>query len=191
MPVNPQTGLQQVVRNALSLLTTRWGDLSDDQRANWAVYAANVPWVNTLGDSIRLTGNQMYTSCNTPRIQANLSVIDEAPTLFSTAALQGAGVDQNPTTPFHISFQWESGDLTDDDNVLIYASIARSPSINYFKGPYQYQGAGMGSGGNFVLVPNPSWVTGQKIFLRARISYADARLSSSWLGSYVLAHTPI
>jgi hypothetical protein len=191
MPVNPQTSLQVVVRDAMTQLVTRWGDLTEEQRQNWQNYAANVPWQNKLGDTIKLTGNQMYTSSNTPRIQAGLAIIDDAPTLFSVPSLTGAAVDQAGSTPFAINLVWTNPDLTEDDVVLIYASIAKSPSINFFKGPYRFNTQGPADAGLKEMHPNPTWVTGQRIFVRAQITMADGRLSSSWRGNALLAHTPI
>lgn len=192
MPVNPQTSLQTVTRDALNQTVTRWGDLTDIQRENWANYANNVPWQNVLGDTIKLTGNTMYSSCNCPRIQAGLTIIDDAPTLFNTPAIVSPAVVQDGTTPFGIEFQFDSADVEATDVILVYVSIPKSPSINFFKGPYRFNAQGTGTGPGIVaLVPNPTWVIGQKLFVRARISYTDGRLSPNWRGDIILDHTPV
>lgn len=193
MPVNPSTALQQAVRNATSLLAGRWSNnLTEEQRENWAVYAANITVKNKLGDSIKLSAMPMYIRCNVPRLQASLTAIDDAPTVLSLGdpVYQGE-ISQNPMTPFGITFTWTESTLTTEDSVLVYASIARSSSINFFKGPYRYNGKAVGSAESIALAPNPTWVEGQKIFLRAQVAYADGRLSPSTTYSFVLTGTPV
>lgn len=191
IPTNPGTALQTIVRNAFSTLTTRWGTLTDTQRANWAIYANNVPWKNTLGDSIKLTGPTMYVGSNTPRIQAGDSIIDNAPTSFTVPAIASPDLYQDVLTPFAVNFALDTGGLDPTDLIYLYASTAKSPTINYFKGPYQFNSKGNGTTPIMALLPNPTWTIGQKMFLRAQISYADGRLSPSWTGSLILAHTPV
>lgn len=191
MPVNPQTSFQTAIRNAFTQCVTAWGDLTPDQRENWQVYAANVPWTNTLGDSIRLTGNQMFTSCNTPILQIGNPIILDAPTLFNAPAIALPVLSQAAGTPFAVSFAFDNTDLETFDSVIIYASIARSPSINFFKGPYRFNNSTGGGVATQVLIPNPTWVEGQKIFVQCRISYGDGRLSPIWRGDMILTHTPV
>lgn len=81
IPTNPSTARQASVREALSTLVYAWSNtLSEAQRTAWTAYADNTPVLNRLGDSIRLTGQQMFVRCGTVRLQAGLSAPTDGPT---------------------------------------------------------------------------------------------------------------
>lgn len=193
MPINPRTTGQQEVRNIVSALSGRWAStLTETQREQWAVYASNVAMKNRLGDTIFLSAMPMYIRCNTPRMQIGNPPKDTAPTSMTVGdpILEGT-IFQSVSTPFAVSFDYNDDGLEDEDAVIIYASTARNPSVNFFKGPYRLNAHGTGAASNAPMVPNPTWTEGQKIFVRARIAYADGRLSPSTEYSLVLLHTPV
>lgn len=192
VPVDPATAQQIVVRNALTTLVTRWGDVLDDaQRALWDVYAFNVPVTNALGNEIFLTGLNMYTRTNVPVIQAGFAIVDAAPTIFNLGTFTEP-IYSNPTsllisTAFDNTDAWAN---EDDSQMLLYASRPQNPTINFFKGPYRFFSAVEGNGTTpptspavdtapFVIAPN------QKIFTYARVVRADGRLSSLLRASFV------
>lgn len=191
MPINPRSELQQVVRNSVGQLATRWVEvLTEEQRELWTAYAKNVLVKNKLGDSIALAGNAMYIRCNVPRLQAGLIVVDDAPTAFSTGdALSKPELYQDEATPFAVEFNWEATS-TSPGRVLVYVSAPQNASKNFFKGPFRYNSKALLSAGSVNPVPNPQWVKGQRLFVRARVSYDDGRLSPETNVSYVLANTP-
>ncbi len=56
IPTNPNTTFQQVVRNAVSQLTSLWSDvLTQTQRDQWQVYADNVPLTKRHGEQHTVT----------------------------------------------------------------------------------------------------------------------------------------
>jgi len=64
-PVNPiGTGRRATVRANFSAASKGYAALTAAQQAAWAAYALNYPIVDSLGQSIKLTGHQMYISCN-------------------------------------------------------------------------------------------------------------------------------
>jgi len=65
-PVQPVgTGRRAFIRSAFGAASTGWSALSGTQQAAWATYADGHPIVDSLGQSIKLTGHQMYVSINT------------------------------------------------------------------------------------------------------------------------------
>ncbi|MBA7656193.1 hypothetical protein ES703_64108 [subsurface metagenome] len=89
VPVNPNTDRQVAVRNYVKNLTIRWANtLTQPQRDAWDVYAANVDWLNKLGDSVNLTGMPHYVRCNTLRLVLLQTRIDDAPIIFNLAAAE-------------------------------------------------------------------------------------------------------
>jgi hypothetical protein len=190
MPVNPSTARQQVVRDAVASLSTRWSTtLTENRREQWSLYAKNVGVKNALGDTIHLSGISMFVRCNTPRVQAGLTPVDDGPAIFQLGdPPTELEITQAATTPFAVTASWVHSGVP--GTLLMYVSQAKSPSINFFKGPYQFNGSDDAGEGGLELVPNPTWVQGQKIFARARISYADGRLSSSAYTTFILTQTP-
>ena len=59
-PVNPNTGLQSRVRGMFSYVAQQWRRLTEDQRNVWISFAPHFSRVNRLGQTIPLTGQQLY-----------------------------------------------------------------------------------------------------------------------------------
>ena len=60
-PVNPNSTLQQYVRSQFASAINAWTDvLTPLQREAWNTYAAGVPWLNKIGQSMRLTGQNAF-----------------------------------------------------------------------------------------------------------------------------------
>lgn len=187
LPTNPNTSFQQAVRNALAQLAQLWGTTLDAaQREGWETYAANVPVINSLGDTINLTGLNMYTRSNVPRIQAGLPRVDDAPTEYNlgnetapTISAVAAATDQ-----IAIGFNDADNWVDEDDSALIvFCSRPQSPTINSFIGPYRFADVVAGDSSTPPTDPTtidlPFAVTaGQKIFASIRLSRADGRLSN-------------
>lgn len=204
IPTDPSTQRQIAVRTSLSTLVTSWMDtLTSTQREDWATYAANTPVTNVMGDPVFLTGQQQYIRSGTPRLQHNETLVNptlvapaDAPVIFNTGdfntaalvftASPGAG---NMDLEFDDSEGWCS---VTGSTLLLYQSRPVSPSINYYKGPFALASAIVGD----ATTPPTSthtWTSpftltaGQKVFLRARLSRADGRLSAPIVLSSIAA----
>lgn len=65
-PVQPVgTGRRAFIRSAFGAASSAWSALSGTQQAAWTTYADSHPVVDSLGQSIKLTGHQMYVAVNT------------------------------------------------------------------------------------------------------------------------------
>jgi hypothetical protein len=65
-PVNPVgTGRRAAIRTAFGAAAKGYAGLSAAQQAAWTSYAASFPITDALGQTITLTGQQMYVSINT------------------------------------------------------------------------------------------------------------------------------
>jgi hypothetical protein len=191
MPTNPNTALQQAVRAALAQLSVLWQDtLTPAQRLGWAAYGDNVPVTNRLGASINLTGQNWYIGCNTPRLQALVPRVDDAPVIFNRGEFTAPTfaidtVSDEVDVSFADTDEWAN---EDDAHMLVYASIPNDPTINFFKGPYQYRNTIAGdaitapTSPAAIALPAPI-AAGQRDFFRVIVSRADGRLSPDFLGS--------
>jgi hypothetical protein len=191
IPTNPNTALQQAVRNLMTQLTSAWqGVLTPAQRAAWAVYNENVPLLNRLGDSIHIGALPHYVRSNIPRMQAGLARIDDAPTVFnlgefSALTFAATADDGKVAVAFENTDDWAN---EDDAALLMVCSSPQSPSINYFKGPYRYVGKVEGDSMSPPSSPTEfdslrTLTAGQKLFCQARVSRVDGRLSAPFQGT--------
>jgi len=195
-PVDPSSAYQQVMRQAVQTLAILWRTvLTADQRDEWATYAANVAWINALGETQYLTGFNMYVRSNCSIAQAGLTRVDDGPSELSlpaadsTFAVAATADDQKLAITFDDTADW--CDLA-GNALLIYCSMPTRATVNFFKGPYRFVDAIEGSVGSppttgteldlpFVCA------TGQKVFVQARLVTVDGRLSQPFRGSCLCA----
>ncbi len=65
-PVQPVgTGRRAFIRQAFGASSSAWSALSATNQASWVSYAAGHPITDALGQSITLTGHQMFVACAT------------------------------------------------------------------------------------------------------------------------------
>lgn len=187
IPVNPGSALQSKIRATIGQVRELWFNvLTEAQRAAWKVYADNVPVSNRLGETVTLTGWNMFAKTNSFQLYHDKAAILDAPTEFATAEMdgslevQGAAATKNLVIAFDDSLPWvnEAG-----GRMEIYQSTPQAATKNFYKGPYQkvYTIDGdnvepptspMSAQSRHVLTQ------GQKVFIMARIIRADGRLSS-------------
>lgn len=78
-PVNPNTAKQANRRSIFGQLASEWRALSDAQRNAWRELAIANPTTDSLGQSVTLTGLQMYQRINTNLGVIGLSKLEDAP----------------------------------------------------------------------------------------------------------------
>ena len=186
VPVNPATPAQGIVRQLMGNLAARWsGLLTPSERDAWDEYALNVPLLNRLGESVSVTGLNMYQRTNIPREQNGLDRVDIAPTVFNLgdftaptiASISGFTV---LNLNFNVTDDWVS---EDGAAMLLYGSRQQNESILFFKGPYNRYGTQLlGDSGSppsspFTGVHPFSVAEGNKGFLKISVTRADGRLS--------------
>jgi len=196
-PINPSSPLQQSIRAILSSLNSAWLLLTVVQRSAWALYAQNVPSKNVFGETVYLTGQNWYVNGNSARLNAGLSRVDAAPTLFERsdpALIQSLTFDLT----VGLTMEYDDTEAWCDETgsaLLIYTSAAKSVGVNFFKGPYRYAGQVLGDDvappSSPVLIavadiPQPPTAVGQKIFVRAMIVRADGRTSVQTLSDVIV-----
>jgi hypothetical protein len=82
IPVNPNTEAQGIARENLATATAAWQNtLTDEGRGSWESYAAATPVTDKLGDTLVLSGQQMFVRNMTRRFIADLLVVTTGPVL--------------------------------------------------------------------------------------------------------------
>lgn len=131
---------QQEVRNALASLATAWSSsLTADQRLGWNTYAQNVMVTNRLGDSVQISGENWFIAANTPRLQAGLPVVNDAPTTFDRGTVEFPNLTASIVTgSLSLSF---GGTVTAAARVLVYQGQPFSAGRGKYYGSNQYAGS--------------------------------------------------
>lgn len=89
-PVNaPGTGRKGIVKAAFGAASSAWAALTSAVQASWTAYANSYPITDALGQSITLTGHQMFTAVNA-MLQNCGAAISSTPPVSQTVGSPGA-----------------------------------------------------------------------------------------------------
>lgn len=189
VPTDPGTTHQTTVRGYMADLSNRWvNTLTYVQRAAWDAYAAAVLLPGSTGVLRNVGGLGMYCRTNVPALQAGLTRVDDAPTIFDTGdfTLPSIASITASTNVLSLAFEDEDDWAAEDDAVmLVYGSRPMNPTRNFFKGPYRFLGTVVG---NSVAPPTTPQAfdlafpveVGHRVFIQVRVLRADGRLSSNF-----------
>jgi hypothetical protein len=149
VPTDPNTGRQGAARAAMTGAVTSWlEDLTDGVRANWNLYAGNVPTTNRLGDQIFLSGQNMYVRSYTikdqllNRLGISTTAGLNAPTVFDLGTFTTPTFTADASAGINVNFTDSDAWCSENDAfMLIFMGKPCNPTRNYFRGPYSLIGA--------------------------------------------------
>lgn len=185
-PVNPNTGLQVLVRACVTFLTDRWSQtLTAAQRAAWDLYASNVAMKNRLGETIHLTGFNHFIRSNSNLKRRARTLVDAGPVVFElpaadpTFAITASEATQAFSVTFDNTMAWAD---ENDAYMFIFGGKPQNAQRNFFGGPWRHAGYIAGVNGAPPVSPsNPGSVygiaEGQRIWAYGRIIRVDGRTS--------------
>lgn len=184
-PTDPGTVFQTAVRTLMAQLVNLWNNtLTQGQRDDWAVYAVNTPILNPFGAARTVTGLNMYTRVNVPRLQAAKSRVDPAPVEFNTGDFTPATLAASEAAGLSLTFDNTDTWANEDDSaMLLYASRPQNEGIIFFKGPYRFLGNVNGDAiiaptSPQIFTPPPfAFTEGQRLFAKISVARADGRYS--------------
>lgn len=198
-PVNPKSSGQSLMRSIVAYLAEAWHDqLSSTQRTAWETYAAAISMKNKLGEVIKLTGFNHFIRSNSVIMQHGNVIIKPGPADLALPAKDPsfAIVAYADTQKIHITFDNTLPWATQPNGFMeFYMGRPQLATRNFFNGPWRNTGTRPGA----TPAPTPptledaifTLVTGQKIWVYARISEDDGRLSERFRASCtVVAVTP-
>lgn len=185
-PINPNTALQQIVRNTLSNLTTRWAQtLTAAQRTAWNLYADSVTVLNRLSESVNISGFNHYIRSNSLLLRSARPIVDDGPTVFEIP-------EGDPTFAITISEATQFITMTFDDTATWHNETGgylwpfggqpQNPQRNFFDGPWRFMSRieGNDAGGPGSPADRFSQFAvseGQHVWTYGRIQRKDGRLS--------------
>jgi hypothetical protein len=196
IPTNPNTDRQSAIRTLLRNLTEYWSNsLSQAERNAWEAYAADVPWTNRVGDTVYLTGLSHFLRSNAPRLMTTGSQVDTAPAIHTLASGPGtftataSAATQEISIAFDNTEDWAN---EADAFILVRQGLPQQPGIKFFGSPYRFLAAVQGD--DVTPPTSPAAVPavypfaeGQRIWVQARISRADGRLSEPTFYNFLAA----
>lgn len=188
-PVNPKSERQEAARTAVSFLAERWhADLDNTQRGLWGVYAAAVPALNKLGETIHLSGFNHFMRSNCAAIRYNRGLLNDAPTILSlpekdTDLVCSEEDIATQTFTFTCNVGGWHPDTDGKTQMAIYQGQPQLISRQTYHGPFRYMDyidPTEGAAGTADLVASYPFAVGQKVWFRARIMTVSGRLSEPW-----------
>jgi len=135
-PVQPRTPRQQQLRSQLSDLAKRYSTvLTDEQRNAWINFAAANPVVDVFGDSIVLTGINMYQKVNNLRKLMGLPILDDPPSDFSVQSPTSAGLQiayEGTPPALKIKVTFAPSPVPANHRVEVWATEPMKPGVMFF-----------------------------------------------------------
>lgn len=137
-PANPNSPAQSAVRSSLSVLAKNWsGLLTAAERAAWISFAASYPRTDVFGNSIVITGLNMYISLNQRLNQIGSALIATpppsnivTPLTFDFTSYTAASSGNNITIPI-------TGGGGTDTNVYVFGQkplpAGKIPTTSLFR----------------------------------------------------------
>lgn len=195
IPVNPNTTQQQAVRGFFSALQAAWNSiLTAAQRSGWDTYALNTPVTDSLGNPVNAGGKGMYTRGNVGRLQASMTRVDAAPTVFGLPALTAPGVTSLIASTGILTYTFTNTDAwatAVGGALMVFVSRPQSGSTNGFNGPFRFAGKTLGAASPPTspgTVTSPfTYTVGQKGFVRFVAVTADGRVTGDYTFSATAA----
>lgn len=97
-PTNPNSTKQQAARAIMATLTHNWGSLTDAQRGAWKAWAGLNPSIDTLGNTILLSGQQAYISLNARLVAVGATINVGPPATPAPSAPTTITISSNTAT---------------------------------------------------------------------------------------------
>ena len=126
VPVNPNSARQQVVRGILSQVSAGWFDIIDAQRDAWTAFAALHPVLDALGQSIVLSGHQMFCRVNAAILHYGGTEIEDPPGTWQ-APDQPLTISLAATAPDQLVFTYTATPLVAGVKLFAYLSPPGGP----------------------------------------------------------------
>lgn len=184
IPSNPATERQGLARENLATAVAYWtNEIDATQRTAWASYAQATPVVDSLGQQVILSGQQMFIRSATSRLMTGYPIIGTAPTvsgLGNTPQWAADPVVDVSTGLITGTLEVDGGLI--DDKLAIYMSRPVPQSRTPAHEPRRFASSTPYNVGDHIFeveMPTPFMVTaGQLVRVVAIIIYGDQRISA-------------
>lgn len=128
-PINRRSTGQSTRRQALGSLASAWRGLTQTQRDSWNNASQNFPLQDTLGQTIFLSGEQLYVRFNANLLLIGESAIDTAPSPFAFAVLTASLSAEDDTVAAAFDITFTPSPMTAGNTIAVFATRNLSPGI--------------------------------------------------------------
>lgn len=136
IPVNPASARQLMRRAALGTISQNWQTLTRPQQDSWTNWARQNPIVDTLGQSILMSGQQSYIKLNTRLFQYALAQLTLPPIIPAPDALATLTLTADiGLGNFEIAFT--ATPLAANTSVWVRAALINSAGVRFVKNRYR------------------------------------------------------
>lgn len=134
-PVNPQTTFQQAVRQFLASTAQDWRGLTQGQRDLWNSFSINFNRTNIFGDSVKLTGFNLFMQLNRNLLEISVTPLTDAPTPQDVYGFTSASFIADTTGATMIVTYAPA--LGANDSVIVYATPPLSAGKQFAKSEFR------------------------------------------------------
>jgi hypothetical protein len=152
MPVNRNTDSQIAARSRMSDSAQAWRLLTDAQRAAWTAYGASHPRIDSLGQSITLTGFMSFVGVNSFLLNTTGGVAVELPPADDEIGALSAIAFTSEVAALNI----EATDSVATGKVAVFASPPRSAGVG-FESDFRFMGSAPAIAGAFEFDLTAEW----------------------------------
>lgn len=132
IPVNPNSGLQQLARAAFTVVSQAWRTLTKAQQAAWAAVSPLLTRTDPLGNQVTLSGQAAYMSANNRQQSAGLAVFTDPPGTVLAAPTVLSSTFNGTTGVFNL--QLEAAPPEGGTFVILSSALA-GPGRNWLPSP--------------------------------------------------------
>jgi hypothetical protein len=130
-PVQPiGTGRRAIIRAAFSAASVAWAALTDAQRYAWSAFADSFPYVDSLGQTIKLTGHQLFVAAGTQLINCGQGLPTDAPPSAAIFSAAGSALTVLTDTPTMIVGLSSDGSAADFNVVQVSPPVSAGRMFN-------------------------------------------------------------
>jgi hypothetical protein len=131
-PVQPVgTGRRAFIKAAFGASASAWTGLTSAQQAAWTSYANEYPVTDALGQSITLTGQQMFIAINTQLVNCLQTITDIPPLSNLCDNISPAAINFGSTASPLLTVTWTAGLSTNFVTVALSRQV--SNGVNFMK----------------------------------------------------------
>lgn len=185
IPTNPRSERQQTVRAAFGAAAITWRNLTGGQKAAWEGYANQTPLLNRIGESITVSGFNMYVRVAAYSGGIGISVSPIAPIEPGLSTI-GVVTSASLSAADGMTLVTSGADATLTNGCLLQYGPALSPGVSFFNGPYSLFAIDSMLGTGFVDVAQVTPgryglpLVGERRPIRVRAMDASGRLSDTF-----------
>lgn len=135
-PTNAPTARRTLIRTAFGAAASGYAALTPTQQASWIAAAAGHPITDTLGQSITLTGQQLYVSIQTALANVGATATTSPPSTFAVFSASGSTGTFSVATGLSLTL---SGHGASTDFLNVAFSKPQSAGVSFNKTYSQQQ----------------------------------------------------